>query len=227
MWRSKDDIKDHFKTFIFGFIFTDINNCIQARANYVVALALLSYTEYLGALIKGKIGNSSGADFEATLKYFPIEYRSLKNALVIQYFDKNGNPLLDKNGNPKKEKGIYGLFRCGLAHEYFIKGLGIVNNNENGYADPRRIGIELKDISPNEPLYKISHKRFIFYTNEYFRDFQCAVNKIYKNLLDDFDADLKSAKKTQGEYLQDSELNSALLKGFYKSLDMYSSRKII
>ncbi|MBI4185905.1 MAG: hypothetical protein HY530_00160 [Chloroflexi bacterium] len=229
MWISKDDIQDRFKRFIFGFIFNDIDQCIKAKANYVVALALLSYTEYLVALVSGKIGlqGDGGKSFGKALEYFPGEYKRVDDSIVIQYRDKAGGLVLDKTGKPKQERGIYKLFRCGLAHEYFMKGVGRVNNNENGYADPKRIGIELDDIPENDSLYSLSPKRFTLYTNEYFRDFKVAAEKIHQKLLAEFDADQRSAGKGQSELLTDSDVKSPLLKGFSDSLKMYSSREIV
>jgi len=233
VWRSRDDIKYIFEPFIFGFIYNDIERCIKAKANYVVALALLSYTEYLGALISGAIGSrgEGGRNFKKALSYFLKKYKQVNSSIVIRYVDKDRKPMLDKKGNPKQDTEIYGLFRCGLAHEYFIKGLGKVNNNENGYADPRRIGIELENIPKNDTLYQISQKRFIFYTNEYFRDFKKAVGKVYHQLISDFDCNLKSLDpqdpKYSPDFLEDSKITSSLLKGFYQSLDTYLSRVIL
>ena len=70
-WR----IIDYFNEFIFGFVYHDIERCIEAKANYIAALALLSYTEYIGGLISGNLGMKDKAkeNFEEALKYFPDE----------------------------------------------------------------------------------------------------------------------------------------------------------
>ncbi len=205
MQRTREEIIYHFHKFILGFIYHDIERCIEARANYVVALALLSYTEYIGGLISGHLGLKDKGivqtNFEEALKYFPNEYKQVDSSIVIQYIDEDGQPILDKKGNPKQDKGIYRLFRCGMVHEYFIKGFltTMVNNNPDGYTKEKRIGIET--------VLEDSSKRLIFYTNEYFRDFKSAVDKIYKLLI--------------------VEENKELLAGFNKSLDTISSRRIL
>jgi hypothetical protein len=209
-WISESVIREYFDVFLFGFILNDIKQCIKAKANYVIALALLSYTEYVGALISGNIGLKGRGiprkNFHNALEYFPKEYLDIDAKIQVEY--------IDNNGKRKKEKGIYSLYRCGMVHEYFVKGDSIIHNNPYGQLKSH-IGI-IKDKG-----------KFKFHTNEYFRDFQSAIKKIYKKILDDFEVDLKLASKSQGEYLQESDLNSALLKGFCKSLSMYSSRKII
>lgn len=200
MQRSKEYIIDYFHEFIFGFIYHDIDQCIRAQANYVVALALLSYTEYLGALVSGHIGlgNKGRQSFRKALSYFPEEYKQVNDSIVIQYVDKDGKPVLEKKGKkkgkPKQEKEIYGLFRCGLVHEYFIKGESIIYNDPYG-PTKSHIGI----IKTGGKLE--------FHTNEYFRDFRLAIDKIYKLLVLDS--------------------NPKLMEGFNKSLDRISSRKIL
>jgi len=111
--RSKWQIIDYFHQFLFGFIYHDIERCIEAKANYVVALALLSYTEYIGGLISGNLGLKYKAkdNFDKALEYFPDEYRNINSTIQIEYED-------DK-GNIKTDTGIYSLYRCGMVHEYF------------------------------------------------------------------------------------------------------------
>ncbi len=226
MQRTKLEIIDYFQEFIFGFIYNDINKCIKATANYIVTLALLSYTEYLGALIGGHIGlpKKGGLSFTKALSYFPEQCRDINSSLGIEY--------KDEKGKVKTANGIYKIFRCGVVHEYFIKGpLTKIINNPGGYVDNNRIGIEIEVLPNGDPLYQISSKRLIFRTNEYFRDFKAATDRIYKELLTAFDLDLKKALKKypsrNSELLEDSDLNSLLLKGFYHSLDMYTSRRMM
>jgi len=191
MQMSKEDIIDYFHRFIFGFICHDIERCIEARANYVVALALLSYTEFIGGLISGNLGlkdkGISNRNFKKALKYFPKEYKDIDSSLKVEY--------KDKNGKTQTETGIYFLFRCGMVHEYFIKGHPTIVYNDPYGPTQKHIGI----IKTNG--------KFEFHTNEYFRDFRLAVEKIYKMLVVDS--------------------NPKLLEGFNKSLDRISSRKII
>jgi len=41
-------VSDFFKEYIFGFIYHDINSAIDGKANFLAALGLLCYTEFLG-----------------------------------------------------------------------------------------------------------------------------------------------------------------------------------
>ncbi len=198
MQRSKEDIVDYFREVISGFIYHDIERCIEARANYIVALALLSYTEYIGGLISGNLGlNGKRRDnFNEALEYFPEKekYQEIDSKLKIEY--------IDEKGQTKSDTGIYSLFRCGMIHEYFIKAFSAtkVNNNPDGYCRDDRIGIQIETAAND------SDKRLVFYTNEYFRDFRLAVDKLYKLLVLDS--------------------NPELMKGFNESLDRISARRI-
>ncbi|MDO9028614.1 MAG: hypothetical protein Q7U68_07140 [Candidatus Roizmanbacteria bacterium] len=192
MQRQKNEIIDFFQTYIFGFIFKDIKNCINARANYVVALSLLSYTEYIGGLISGNLGlrDKSKENFYAAIEYFSNEYKELDKKIEVEFTDDKGKI---------NDKGIYAIFRCGLVHEYFIRGAKTTVNNNPYSSHTNHIGIEVHDTPTGKLL--------IFYTNEYFHDFQTAVDKIYKLLIVDN--------------------NPILLDGFNKSLDRLEGRKIL
>jgi hypothetical protein len=202
--RSNWHIADFFYTYINGFIYNDVERCIKAEANHVVALALLSYTEFIGGLISGNLGKKGHAEenFGRALEYFPEEYRKIDSSIQLQYFDR-GKPITHPTG-------IYNIFRCGLVHEYFIKGHVLIHNNPDGHAD-EHIGILRKEhiiefpaeigLPPYPSIY------LEFHANEFFRDFKSAVAKILKLLLMDKD------KK--------------LLEGFNESLDRISSRRIV
>lgn len=168
MQRSKEDIINYFHEFIFGFICHDIERCIEAKANYVVALALLSYTEYIGGLVSGNLGLRDRGiptrNFKKALKYFPKEYDNIDSSIKVEYKDDKGEAIT--------ETGIYSLFRCGMVHEYFIKGESVIHNDPCG-PTKSHIGI-----------IKTAGK-FEFHTNEYYRDFGLAIMKIYKMLIID------------------------------------------
>ncbi|MBI4296434.1 MAG: hypothetical protein HY667_04880, partial [Chloroflexi bacterium] len=188
--RSEEMITDYFHQFIFGFIYHDIERCIEARANYLVALALLSYTEYLGGLASGNLGlvGKSQKNFEKALDFFPQEYKQIDSSILIQDVDEDGKQILDNKGKPKQKTGIYHLFRCGMVHEYFIRGFATVYNDPSGLAK-NHIGIVKAERLIEWPKeYKIppyTNKVLEFHTNEYFRDFKLAVDKIFKMLIID------------------------------------------
>ncbi len=205
MQRSDWHILDYFHTYIQGAIYPEIERCIQVGADNVVALALLSYTEYLGGLISGTLGlnGKSRLNFKKALEYFPTEYNDIDSSLNMEYTDENGK-------RQTKKKGIYDVFRCGLAHEYFIKGFPIIYNNPDGHTN-EHIGILRKEHIiefPVETGLRPYPSRYLeFHANEYFRDFKAAVGKIIKLLLVDRD--------------------EKLLKGFNESLDRIRLRRIV
>lgn len=91
-----------FDEYVFGFMRSDINAAIRGNANYLAALGLVTYTEILGGLRTGRLGikGTSQQNFNAFIPYLGNDYLHLKS----QGFD------------------IYEFVRCGLIHNYFIKG---------------------------------------------------------------------------------------------------------
>jgi len=164
---------------------------------------LISYTEFIGGLISGNLGKSSATEnFGRALKLFPEEYRKVNSSIQLQY--------VDKGKLTTRKTGIYDVFRCGLVHEYFIKGHVLIHNNPDGHAD-EHIGILIKEhimefpVETGLPPYPSRYLEF--HTNEYFRDFKLAVGQIIKLLLIDRD--------------------KQLLKGFNESLDRIRLRRIV
>ena len=92
-----------FDEYIFGFMRADIDAAVRGNANYLAALGLVTYTEVLGGLRTGNLGirGKSAANFNAFLPYLGNDYVKLKHERNID---------------------IYDLVRCGLVHNYFIKG---------------------------------------------------------------------------------------------------------
>ena len=158
-------------------------------------------------MINGKLGLKDKGiphtNFNEALKYFPKEYMEIDTSLRLEY--------IDEKGELKKEKGIYGVFRCGMVHEYFIKGLSSIITDPSGQTIKNIIGIRKTDLIEHVTLNEIGENAknylWIFHTNEYFRDFQLAVNNIYHKLVTDCDA--------------------KLLDGFNKSLDRLNSNRIV
>jgi len=187
MDRAEEEIKNYFKKYIFGFIFNDIENCMKAKANYTVALALLSYTEFLGGLINGTLGlqGRSGEQFNKALEFF--EYKGDKD------YYRNFKIKFKDVDFVEKEGDIYTLFRCGLAHEYFIKGDSLVHNNPDGYRDSNgKFYCEgcTEDDTGVQIIDDNGKKRLRFHNNAYFRDFKNAWKKYYRKLVEEKDKDL-------------------------------------
>lgn len=81
---------------------SDIDAAIRGDANYLAALGLVTYAEFLGGLRTGMLGvkGKSAANFEAFLPYLGEDYERFQQCGIK----------------------IYDLVRCGLVHNYFIKG---------------------------------------------------------------------------------------------------------
>jgi hypothetical protein len=109
---SKIDVEAFFEEYVTGFMFADIQREIdhahngQAAGNFLCALALLCYTEVLGGVSRGTLASGQAKkNFEAFFREMGAEYVALLNDGV----------------------DVYGQFRCGMAHEYLIKGRATVS----------------------------------------------------------------------------------------------------
>ena len=107
-----------FDEYIFGFMRSDINAATRGKANYLAALGLVTYTEVLGGLLTGNLGlrGTSKDNFKAFIPYLGQDY-----VLTERKLD------------------IYEFVRCGLVHNYFIKGDSSIWMNAQGpgvFGDP-------------------------------------------------------------------------------------------
>lgn len=99
---SQKAILHAFDEHVFGSMRTELDWAIRGRAVNLAALGLVTYTEFLGGISTGDLGRQgcSGSNFRAFLRYLGPDYERLAQQAV----------------------DIYERVRCGLAHEYFIKG---------------------------------------------------------------------------------------------------------
>lgn len=142
----------------------DIDEAIKGKANYLAALGIFSYIEFLGGLLTGKAGirGESEPNFQEAVKQFPPEYKKLDQRLRV----------VDAEGKP--HQGLYGILRCGLVHEYMIKGGGIIYNKPDGpIAD--HTGIWFEQL-PN------GRTGICLFNNEFFRDFRTTIDQISEQL---------------------------------------------
>jgi hypothetical protein len=177
------EIKELFEIYIFDWMCRDIEREIewakndQDAGNALCALGLLAYTEFMGKLLLAfnsvHVKNDSEY-FDAFLRYMGPEYTQ----------------LIDK-----KKVNVYKIFRCGLAHEYFIKRdckIAMLNST------PGR----LKIAEPSSSTNPLSTKRKLSYVNKpakcglgiannggywfivekYYEDFRKACERIYREL---------------------------------------------
>jgi hypothetical protein len=132
----------------------------DAKANYLVALGIFSYLEVLGGLLSGNgaMRSSATANFNEVVKHLPQPYQDLDAKLEV-------------TGSAEgPQKGLYGVFRCGLVHEYAPKGRVMVYNNPGREPDPTVSGVEVENDAAGP--------RLVVNNNELFRDFEDLVNTV-------------------------------------------------
>jgi hypothetical protein len=163
---TDDEVKRYFSEYVYGFMFNDLENVIQAKANFGVALMLFSYTEVLGGLANGKLGQErvSKECFEDGLR------RMVWNGDASYYA--GFTIKLQQPGVPDTNVGPYKVFRCGLAHEYFVKGLATVKNDPRASHD-----------DPQVPGFGWDGAALFVYTNGYRRDLRTAFTQLEVDVL--------------------------------------------
>lgn len=126
-----------------GFIFADIERELalakdgKDAGNFMCALALLSYTEFMGGVKRGKFQRGEARNnFNSFFTVLGNEYAAL---------------TLD----------VYGIFRCGLAHEYFVKG-----------------DCAIYMLGDHRPALGLDGDRYYFIVEQYFHDFRIAVEAL-------------------------------------------------
>ena len=120
--------------------------------NLLAALGLLCYTEFCGAL-----------EFDRR------DPKNTERAAPGENFDAFFNKL-DGEGRYEAfndEHRVYGLFRCGMAHQYFAKEEFTVAMPKDN-SDPNGIGI----------TYAPDKKRYKFYVATYFRDLRKGLDRL-------------------------------------------------
>ncbi len=168
--ESAERVRRFFDEFVFGFMYHDIQAAFDANANYLAALGLVAYTEFMGGLIDGTLGEigNSKKRFYSFWNRMGAEYQSLatQRALVK----------------------IYSNVRSGLVH-YFIAQDSIVKMTAgDGYGN--RCGVEVA-----EPGGQV-----VFVVEKYFNDFKAACALYFQELVELRDPPLlKSFDKALGD----------------------------
>ena len=160
-------MEELFKEHIFGWMCRDIEAAIRGGANFLAALGLSGYTEVMGGLKTGKLltEGRSRCNYDAFLPYLGETYVALDKKLKGEQKDSEGNRI-----------GLYRAVRCGLAHEYFIKGPSTVEMDSS-----------VLDVFPGVENFncgiKFDSGRLIFNVNIYYRDFKAGLKRYYDELL--------------------------------------------
>ncbi len=175
------EVTEFFDEYVRGFMKNDIGGANNIGANFLVALGLSDYTEVLGGLVTGdlKVKRKAAANYRAFLPYLGDYYVSL-------------NQQID----------LYDRVRCGLAHEYFIKGDAIIARSlvdPNGkpdkvpgilYIDKSAIVTIQTDAGPRQ----IPEDTIVFGTRNYARDFANGCETYYSELIAEFKFDSAQQK---------------------------------
>lgn len=111
-------VRTFFQQYVYGFMQNDIEQAIAGQANFLAALGLVVYSEVLGALRMGTITDEgyNREKFDAFLPLLGPLYDSVDQEL---------------KKDPRYPKGLYQVVRCGLAHEYFVKGPAEIDRHGN------------------------------------------------------------------------------------------------
>jgi len=83
-------------------MFHDVKTCIEGGANFSAALSLSVYTDALGGLINGNLAETGVSELNYTTFLKRMGY------------------------TPDQAAKYYRAVRCGLAHQYFIKGEHVI-----------------------------------------------------------------------------------------------------
>lgn len=194
----------YFDKYVLGWMCSDIENCIKAKANLAVAALLMTYSENIGALIEGNLGRlgSSESDFNKFLEHLQFKAdRNYYKGFEIKYKDPSSMSIQSVN--------IYKAFRCGLIHEYAPKVRCVIENHSDSIdhfsEDDPGIGwyVQVSRVTYSErsdyvpPGHSITHKGLRFHTNAYFRDFKRALHSIRNKM--ETDQDLMNRIRTSLE----------------------------
>ena len=119
---SATEVKQYFDDYIFGFVFADLEREIAfvksqveivggfrvpkiiGGSNFLGALDLLCYTEFMGGILTGSFSRGSDKSrFDAFFNTLGPDYKAFNQRI-----------------------NVYKVFRCGMVHEYFVKKSAVV-----------------------------------------------------------------------------------------------------
>lgn len=95
--------------------------------NFLATLGLLCYTEF-GGKLKYNVVNAQG--------------RAVASANFNQFFDDLGSNYRNFRASFTDSNFVYDTFRCGLAHEYFIKKSSTIYMLDNPNSNKIGLGVE-------------------------------------------------------------------------------------
>jgi hypothetical protein len=170
---NEHDITNFFKQYVWGFMIGNVEVAKNDNLNFLVALGLSSYTEIMGGLVTGllRTKNNGGKNYRSFLPYLGRYYVDLDQRI-----------------------DLYSRVRCGLAHEYFIKGSGMVVKSlvdKNKQLETNK-GILYVDsgqpnsFTGNEGTFSLPGDTVIFAIENYLRDFTAGTYSFHDALVAEF-----------------------------------------
>jgi len=155
-----------YKWMLTGLIHT-IQKAGGVEANYLVALGLVCYTEFMGHEVLKFRNSPSGSG----------QGKNAFNLFIKEYMDYS--ELLDKH------EEIYDWFRCGLCHEFKIKNVdggretGVFHFFVGNSEEVEKVK-KLVDADPTKGIAISKQGKRILFIEPYLRDFQKGVEKFLK-----------------------------------------------
>ena len=163
---------DKISDYIFNWMLKDIKREIEIAksgkdaGNVLCALGLMAYTEFMGSLMPSNEN---------------VKYSSQIFNEFLRYMGKEYSDLLDV-----KKINVYDHFRCGLAHEYFIKNtctIAMLNSTE-GKLKVEGNPIEEIEKPVNCGIIVASNGNYLMVVEKYYDDLFSACERLIKNLRD-------------------------------------------
>ena len=192
---SKQEVNDFFEEIVYGFILGDIEREIalaksrlevqgdkrsySGGGNYLCALGLLCYTEFMGAIRLATFEPSSHSLFNAFFYLMGPAYEEFDKKLSKQ-------PSMR---NPNNKLSVYEVFRCGMAHEYFIKKSGAIymlsGNTKPRVDDESTLHLALSVHRAPVPcgIGILDNGQYFFVVEQYYEDFAEACRKVHGEIL--------------------------------------------
>lgn len=124
---TKRQVLRLFDQYVCTFIFTDIERSIRAKTNFLTALGLMTYTEFIGGLISGNGGKSGNAR---------LNFYEAYNRLGQEYVRFDQEIRSRFRNRKRKPRDFYDIVRCGLVHEYFVKKNFVIARRRRSHSAP-------------------------------------------------------------------------------------------
>ena len=192
------EVNAFFDQYVSGYILADIEREIawakssqtvatpkrtySGAGNYLCALGLLCYTEFMGAILLNTFSESSHHLFNACFALLGKDYDAFDQLLSRE-------PSFN---DPNKPLSVYEVFRCGMAHEYFIKKSGVIFMLGGNIHMAATTDIDRPTLHPapsmligpvSSGLGRLEDGRYYFIVEKYYEDFSNACNLIRQTIL--------------------------------------------